>query len=159
MKTLVGKWKLFLMLALSLGTPTMLYAVEESFVASIRILSPMPVFERTPLVFPDLEVSESSRTIVVLPSDTGAASFDLVGGSDEGITASIVESEVSMTQGSTVIVVNAFTFGGCLGADGTGALSGSGKFSSCTIGGTALIPANPNFGMYTGTLTFRVVYQ
>jgi hypothetical protein len=134
------------------------YATDESFQVSIRILTALSISENQALSFPDTTATASIQTVTVAPTDGTAASFDIAGDSNLAITASISETSVGLTNGSTTITIDTFTFGGSCNADGTGTLS-SGSLAGCKVGASASIPANPTSGSYTGTLTFRVLYN
>ncbi len=148
-----------LMLVLGMVLSFQVYAADETFTASIQILTALSVTEQTALAFPTTEASTAAQTVVVAPTDSGAATFDIAGESNYAVTASIVESSLTMTNQNTSIVVDTFTFGGNLSSTGTGTLSASGGLTGARVGATANIPANPKSGSYSGNLTFRVVYN
>jgi len=159
MKKLMKRLTFVMLTGIALTFAGVLHAADESFTTSIQILTALSITEQSALLFPDTEASSSSQAVVVAPADSGAATFDIAGQGSEGITASIVENSVSMVNGSTTITVASFTFGGSLASSGTGTLSSGGSLNSCKVGATASIPANPGAGTYSGTLTFRVVYN
>ena len=138
---------------------TSAYAADSSFQSSLKILTPLSITAQSGLDFPDTESTAAQQTVVVAPTDAGAADFNIAGELNEAVTASVVEPSVTMTVGSTNIVVDTFTFGGALAADGSGTLDGTGALAGAKVGGTATVPANAESGTYTGTLTFRVTYQ
>ena len=145
-------------LAVGVLISTNVYAADESFQVSIRILTALSISENQALSFPTTEATSSTQTVTVAPSDSTAASFDIDGESGGAISASIAETNLALTNGSTTITIDSFTFGGSCAADGTGTLTG-GTLSGCNVGATATIPANPTNGTYYGNLTLRVLYN
>ena len=154
MKKLLGS----VIAILSLGMMNV-YAADESFQASIRILTALSITEQSALSFPDTEASASAQNVVIAPTGTGAAVFNIAGEASRPVTASIVQSNLQITNGSTTVTIGSFTFGGGLSSSGTGTLNGSGQLTGAGVGATAAIPANPQAGVYSGSLTFRVVYN
>ncbi len=141
-------------------------AADESFTASIRILTQLTIAEQAALSFPNTESSSSQQTVTVATTDGGAAQFLITGEASFGVSTSIVEASGTLTASGTsdTITVNNFTFGGSLDSAGDGNLSGSdnpGDTGTLTakIGADAVIPADADAEAYTGTLTFRVAYQ
>lgn len=146
--------------AAMLATPAM--ATDEPFVASITIYTPIVITETSPLSFGAIVGSGVPQTVVVAPIDPGAATFDLAGEPNMAITATIVEASLPITVGATTITIDTFTFGGSLtpgAGSGTGTLDATGALAGTAVGATANIPANPDPGLYSGTLNYRVVYQ
>ena len=137
----------------------MAYAADEAFNASIRILAALKITEQSALKFPDTEAASVAKTVTVANTNSGAATFNITGEGNSTVTASIVESGVTMSNNGTDITVGSFTFGGKLGSNGVGTLDSTGKLNGAAVGATASIPANPSAGNYSGTLTFRVVYN
>ena len=111
------------------------------------------------MIFPDTGATASIQNITVNTGDAGAAAFDIGGEASTAIQASIVETDLDMVVGGTTITVDTFTFGGSLAADGTATLDGTGNLTGANVGATAAVPANPDVGAYSGSLTFRVLYQ
>ncbi|MBF0351817.1 MAG: DUF4402 domain-containing protein [SAR324 cluster bacterium] len=136
-----------------------LHAADEAFNASIRIVAALAISETSALTFPQTEASTSTQQVAIGPNDSGAASFNITGEPNAGVTASIVEPSLEMTVGQTTITINTFTFGGALASNGSVSLNGSGSATGAKVGATANIPANPESGQYSGALTFRVVYN
>jgi hypothetical protein len=145
-------------LAVGVLISTNVYAADESFEVSIKILTALSILETQALAFPITEATSSIQKVTIAPSDSTAASFDIGGESGEAISASISETTLDLNNGSTTITIDSFTFGGSCAADGTGTLTG-GTLSGCKVGATATIPANPKNGTYSGNLTFRVLYN
>ena len=135
---------------------------DETFTASIRIFKAITVTELSALSFPATESSASSQTVSVGTSDSGAATFSINGDPDATISASIAEASLTLNQGSTNIIIDGFTFGGGLtsgNGSGSGTLNSAGALASAAaVGATANIPADATSGLYSGSLTFRVVY-
>lgn len=157
MKTFSRTIKMLLLGMSSLAMITAIQAEETTFTASIKILTALSITKVTDLSFPDTTASITSQDIVIAPEDSGAATFTISGDDLATVQASIVESSVTMTNGTTGIVIDSFTFGGDLSTTGQATL-GTGT-TSANVGATANIPGNPNSGTYSGSITFRVVYN
>ena len=158
MKSLIKKLKIFTVAAtgLILSTST-LYAVDQAFNVSITILTALGITKTSDLSFPTTASSGSIQAVTVAPADGTAATFDITGEPSTAITASIVEADVTLT--ASTIVVDTFTFGGGLAADGTATTTAGGAVAGAAVGATANIPASHAAGSYSGSLTFRVLYQ
>lgn len=135
------------------------YTLQRALEISITIGVPVSIVEESPLKFPDTLALGVPQNIVAQPSDPEAASFSISGKPESTIVASIVEPSLSMSIASSTIIVDQFTFGGSANPDGTALLNKQGKLTGLTVGATANIPANPAAGVYSGTLTLRVVYN
>ena len=157
MVKLSKSWLLGLLAAMVIAPNA--YATDEPFLASISIFSPIAITETSALSFGSVASASATQSVVVAPGDAGAASFNLSGQSNLAITASVVEPSLALVNGATTITVNSFTFGGGLAANGTANLSAAGTLNAANVGATAVVPANPASGAYTGNLTLRVVYQ
>ena len=137
---------------------TQAFATDEPFVASITVYSPIVITETAPMTFGAVMSTAAPQVITVAPTDAGAAAFDIAGQNGLAVTAAIVETAVTLTGGASTITVNNFTYGGSI-AGGTAAFNNQGAIAGAKVGASANVPANPSAGAYTGTLTFRVVYQ
>ncbi|MDH5561499.1 MAG: hypothetical protein OEY59_11675, partial [Deltaproteobacteria bacterium] len=111
MRTYLKKTKILFLAAIGLLYSYNAFAVDEPFIASITILAPLAVVETAALNFPTSESLATTQTVVVAPTDAGAATFNITGAATTGITASIVEASLSMINGASTIVVDTFTFG------------------------------------------------
>ena len=146
----------------SVVTATAAYAADESFESSIRLIEPVTVTEVTSLVFPE-QIAGTAQAVTITPDDTGAAQFNSAGEPSRNVTASILETSITMITGtgaaaSQQIVVNNFSYGGSVAPDGTGAFELDGTLNGIRIGATANIDADDQSGNYVGTATFRLVY-
>ncbi|MCP3926998.1 MAG: DUF4402 domain-containing protein [Desulfobacterales bacterium] len=126
-----------------------------SFLARIISSSNLSITIAKGIEFPITEQLPSSQNIVVSASDPGAAVFHVIGDPYDSITASL-PSSASITNGSNVITLNTFLFGGGFNTSGNGTLDNEGNITGY-IGATANVPANPSAGTYTGTITLTVV--
>ena len=126
-----------------------------SFMAKIRSASDLTITIAKGIEFPTTEQLSFSQNLIVTPTDPGAAAFNVVGDPYESLTASLPLS-VNLTNGSDIITLNSFTFGGGFNSLGNGTLDIDGNISGY-IGATAIVPANPASGTYTGTITLTVV--
>ena len=158
MKSLIKKMKIFTVAAAGLVLSTSsVYAVDQAFNVSITILTALGITKTSDLSFPTTASSGSIQAVTVAPTDGTAATFDITGEPSTAITASIVEADVTLT--ASTIVVDTFTFGGGLAADGTATTTAGGAVAGAAVGATANIPASHAAGSYSGSLTFRVLYQ
>ena len=158
MKSLIKKMKIFTVAAAGLVLSTSsVYAVDQAFNVSITILTALGITKTSDLSFPTTAASGSIQAVTVAPTDGTAATFDITGEPSTAITASIVEADVTLT--ASTIVVDTFTFGGGLAADGTATTTAGGAVAGAAVGATANIPASHAAGSYSGSLTFRVLYQ
>jgi len=115
------------------------------------------------LQFPTVVSASSSQTITVLPSDSGAAVFDVSGTPNSIVGVEIAEKSIQATSaGGKQIKIDSFTYGGSLvpAAKGaTGTLDASGNLTNMRIGASASVKNKQESGVYTGTLTLSVIYQ
>ena len=127
-------------------------ATDESFDATITLLAPIVITETQALSFPDT-IAGAITDVTVAPADGTAALFTATGEASASIARSIVEASIDMTDGSTNISVDTFVLSGAVAFDGTG------NINDFRIGATAHVEAADAAGAYTGSATFRVVYQ
>lgn len=107
-----------------------------------------------------------SSNVITAPTDSRAAIFNITGNTNVAVTASIVEASIDIVNivgnpnaaGNRMTVSN-WTYGGALAADGTAFTDGNGDLNNARIGATVTISANDAPGDFSGTATFRVVYQ
>jgi hypothetical protein len=148
--------KLITVLAISILTGTYAYASDLGFNATMKLKAPIALTKVTDLVFPDTNLTGSAFTVVVAAGDAGAANFNATGGKNRTITKSVVEASINMTAVDAVgsIAVDTFTFGGPT------AFSAAGVANGMRIGATAhILAATQDSDLYTGSATFRVVYN
>ncbi len=126
-----------------------------SFLARIISSSNLSITIAKGIEFPTTEQLPSSQNIVVSASDPGAAVFHVVGDPYDSVTASL-PSSATITNGSNVITLDTFLFGGGFNTSGNGTLDNEGNITGY-IGATANIPANPAAGTYTGSITLTVI--
>ena len=158
MKSLIKKMKMVTVVTASLLlSASSAYAVDQAFNVSIQILTALGITKTSDLSFPATASSGSIQNVTVAPADGTAATFDITGEASTAITASIVEANVTLT--SSTIVVDTFTFGGGLAADGTATTTAGGAVAGAAVGATANVPASHAAGSFSGSLTFRVLYQ
>ena len=146
--------KLFIMISLMMISGTVM-ATDQSFSVSLKLFQPITITKVQDLLFPDATITGSAFTVVVLPADSGAASFTAQGGKNRNITKSVVESSVNMAASGVAgnIAVDTFVLSGPTAFDATGNATG------IKVGATAHVLAGSLDGNYTGTATLRVVYQ
>ncbi len=150
-------------LTLGLGIVGSAQATDEPFNASMKLIAPIIVSETKALSFVEA-VAGTADTVITAAGDGEAAIFTATGEASRAVTGSVVESSITMTTGgggaTEQITVDTFTTGGNLSAlDGSAAFDGTGNLVDMRIGATANIDATDVAGDYTGSATFRLVYQ
>ncbi len=138
-------------------------AVTEPFQSTLTLIEPLTVTEVNSLRFPEQEAG-TAQALPVLPTEAGAAQFNITGEPQRGIVVNIVETSIEMITdggGSTAksITVDSFDFDGVNPIDGSGTLDVNGNLNNVRVGGTAHIEAEDVSGDYVGTATFRVIYS
>ena len=146
--------KLFVLISLLTISATV-YATDQSFNATLKLFKPITISKVQDLLFPDTTLTGSAFTVVVATGDSGAATFNAQGGKNRNITRSVVESSINMSASGVVgtIAVDTFVLAGPT------AFNASGDANGLKAGATAHILAASEDGDYSGTATFRVVYQ
>ena len=140
-------------LIILLGFSFQLFSTDETFNASISLLAPISITEINALSFPDA-VAGSNQSLTVLPTDAGAAEFNATGNANSNITVSVVEASINMSDGSgNDILVDTFA------VTAPASFDGSGNANGMKVGATANIEAADPAGSYSGSATFRVIYQ
>ncbi len=131
------------------------YATDQSFNATLKLYKPITISKVQDLAFPDTTLTGSAIDIVVAPGDSGAATFNAEGGKNRNITKSVVESSIDMSAPGVTgkIAVDNFILTGATAFDGSGNANG------LKVGATAHVLADSEDGDYSGTATYRVVYQ
>ena len=146
--------KLFILISLFALSATV-YATDQSFNATLKLFKPITITKVQDLLFPNTTLTGSAFTVVVLTGDSGAATFNAQGGKSRNITRSVVESSINMSAPGVVGTIAVDTFG----IAGPTAFDGSGHANGLKVGATAHVLAASEDGDYSGTATFRVVYQ
>ncbi len=137
-------------------------AAEERFDVGLRLIVPAFVSQDSNLQFPE-QIAGNAAQLVITPDGNGAAQFITTGEPLRAITASIVEPSIVMEIGeggtpASQIVVNNFTLGGSVDANGAGSLNSEGILGNIRVGATANIAAENQSGNYVGVATFRIIY-
>ena len=150
--------KCLTILALTMLVGSTAYAADQSFNATLKLKAPIIITPLTNLAFPDASITGSAQNITVAPADAGAASFSATGGKNRNITRSVVESSINMNAGvvGDNIAVDTFVLSGPTAFNGSGAILAA---SPIKVGATAHVLASNADGDYSGTATFRLVYQ
>lgn len=144
-------------------------AVDTTFNATMSILTALTVAKNADLAFGNYEAGIAT-VVTVAPGSAGVANFDITAGAaTTAVTISVVEPSINMITGagalpSEQIPVNNWTFGGVGVTDlggGTGSLTTDalGQFTGIEVGGDATLDGTDVVGAYSGSATFRVVYQ
>jgi len=156
--------KLAASVALGLGVVAGANAVDESFQATLRILTPISIVEDQAMDFGDTELGNSTP---IVASDLNGmyAAFTVDGDTTKTATASVVEASIEMITGDGAdstkkITVDGFAVGVGSSAGGDQLdFSGDGQVADIRVYGTANQEAEDIAGDYVGTATFRVVYN
>ena len=146
--------KLFILISLLTLSATV-SAADQSFNATLKLLKPITITKVQDLAFPGTILTGSGIDIVVATGDSGAATFNAQGGKNRNIARSVVESSINMSASGVVgtIAVDTFILAGATAFDSSGNANG------LKVGATAHVLAASEDGDYSGTATFRVVYQ
>jgi hypothetical protein len=160
MKSLINKISATITLA---SIATSAFATDEAFTSSMTLLAPIVITETSALTFANA-VSGQASTVTSSASSANAAQFTATGEASTAVTGSIVEANITMTTGDGIgstkqITVDSFTTGGDMDGSGAATFDGSGNLSNLRVGATANVLAEDIAGAYTGTATFRLVYQ
>ena len=151
-KRLVMK-KLFILISLLTLSATA-SATDQSFNATLKLIKPITITKIQDLLFPDGTAHGSAYDMVVATGDAGAATFNAKGGKGRNLARSVVESSVILSDGGgQTLTVNTFVVAGPTAFDGFGDANG------LKVGATLHVLASSHQGTYSGSATFRVVYQ
>ncbi|MEI6093085.1 MAG: DUF4402 domain-containing protein [bacterium] len=147
--------KLLALTGLGLLLVSNVHATDQSFSVALKLYKPITITKVQDLSFPDTTLTGSAFDITVATIDSGAATFNAQGGKNRNITRSIVESSINMSAPGVTgnIAVNTFSI------SGPTAFDSSGNANGLKVGAVAHVLAASEDGTYTGTATFRVVYQ
>jgi hypothetical protein len=154
-----NKLKVFSVFVSSMAVTLTGFAATATFTATIVVLTALSITAGANLDFGTIESSSSAQSITVSPEGTGAATFQIDGEPNDTVTVSVVESSISMSDGTNSMTVNAFTVGGTSCTGGAGTLDGAGNLDSCEVGATISVGAGQVAGTYTGSATLSVVYN
>lgn len=149
--------------ALGIGIAGSAKATDEVFNVTMSLVAPIVITETQALSFSNAGAGSAS-TVVTAPTDGTAAIFTATGEASTAVTGSVVEASIEMTTGDGVgttkrITVDTFTTGGDMDVAGSATFDGAGDLTNLRIGATANVQAEDIAGAYTGTATFRLVYQ
>ena len=138
-------------------------ATDEAFNVTMSLITPIVITETQALSFANTSQG-SAATVVTAPTDGTAAIFSATGAASTAVTGSVVEASITMTTGDGVgttkqITVDTFATGGDMDGAGAATFDGTGNLSNLRIGATANVEAEDIAGAYSGTATFRLVYQ
>lgn len=123
---------------------------------------PITITKVADLRFPSV-ISGFSQVVVVNPSDSAAAVFEITGFECSRIRADVIENIEFMTAGGGLsgdsIEIRDFTYGGSLDSLGQAVTDcTTGNLQNIRVGGTASISSTNNESFYEGTPTLRVLY-
>jgi hypothetical protein len=148
-----------LILILSLVAPAVTRATDMQFNIGISVITGLIVNRTKNLVFPDTMINGGTQLITVAPTDPGAAEFFAQGQKNKKVTSSVLFNTVTLSApgSSTNITVDLFTISGPNRlSKPPGSAPGTATFK---IGARATITPTTEDGDYTGTNTFRLVYN
>lgn len=143
----------------ALLTPAVSQATDMQFNIGISVVTGLIVNSTKNLVFPDTMITGATQTLTVAPEDAGAAEFFAQGQKNKKIAASVLLSTVTLSApgSSTNITVDIFTISGPSRlSNPSGGAPGTATFN---VGARAVITPSTEDGDYTGTNTFRLVYN
>jgi len=138
---------------LAVSGEAMATTTDKAFNITLNLFQAITITKAQDLLFPEQVITGSSFDVTVATGDTGAASFSAVGTANRSITRSVVESSIGMSNGTSTIAVDTFTFAGPT------SFNGSGNATGLKVGGTAHILNTSTEGNYSGSGTYRVVYN
>lgn len=147
------RFKMLVAVTMLIGSSA--YATDQSFNVSMKLFKPISITKVQDLAFPDTTLTGSAFNVSVLPADSGAATFSATGGNSRSITRSVVESSINMSATGVTgnIAVDTFAL------SGPTAFDSSGNATGLKVGATAHVLATSLDGNYSGSATYRVVYQ
>lgn len=104
-----------------------------------------------------------TQVITVSPVSGGAAVFDITGTPNMMVALTILPTRnAALYNGNQKITFDAFTFGGSVvdqGGTAIGTLDALGRLNNVRLGAAITLPRNVKPGLWSNTLTLRVVYQ
>jgi hypothetical protein len=147
--------KLLTVLVISIFIGNVASAATQAFNIALNLFAAITITKVQNLTFPDQTITGSAFNVVVASTDAGAATFNATGSNNRNITRSVVEASINMSAPGVTgnIAVDSFTL------SGPTAFNGSGNATGLKVGGTAHVLATSADGDYTGSATFRLVYQ
>ncbi len=128
-------------------------------VCTAQISYAIDIVEQSELRFPVTEGDVMTQLVVVTPLDSGAAVFNAQGDAGRRVVVSVARKKSDLKNGNRKIKVKDFTFGGSLtdaGGVGIGVFDSAGRLNNIRVGATAVVPANPTSGRYSGKLKLRL---
>ena len=142
-------------LTISATVPASTGTVNTAFSINMNLFAMITVAKVQDLIFSDATLTGSAFNITVATGASGAASFNATGTNNRSITRSVVQSSVNMTATGVTgtIAVDTFVLAGPTAFDASGNANG------LKVGATAHVLATSEDGNYSGSGTFRIVYQ
>ena len=139
------------------------FANDETLNVGMTLYTPFSITENQGLTFADTTIGAKVK-VTTTPADTSAAIFFATGEPNRTVIGSIVENRIFMTtgdgnRGRKRIRVNKFKTGGDMNATGIATFNNLGQLNNLRIGATAHVKANNIAGAYSGTATFRLLYN
>lgn len=130
---------------------------ETQFSAKCTLVSQIAVNKVQDLSFGE-QVAGVESNVTVAPGDPSAAQFKAEGEKNKAVTCAVLDKNIEMKNGNSSILVDNFTYGGDLSADGKASFNAGGKLNDLRVGGTAHIKNQTTPGDYIGKGTFRITY-
>ncbi|PCJ20801.1 MAG: hypothetical protein COB04_03770 [Gammaproteobacteria bacterium] len=129
----------------------------------ISVAASVVITEQQALNFGPI-IAYITQDIVIPPTDSGAAVFDITGDAYAQISVDVTNNRVTMTTGTgngntKKIVVNQWSYGGNVDSSGLGSLDQFGALTNIRIGATAAVKSSNIPGSYSGSGTVRIIYQ
>lgn len=163
-RLLIFSVTLLFLISATVMTPTTTEA-EEFQILSIAYAddgnhkNSLEVMVENNLYFSRVIQNETPISVTVLPSDPGAAVFSAKGSPYQKIIVKIKRKNMYHEVGDkNKIEIENFLYGGSLidtGKSGIGQLDRNGRINNMRVGGTAVIPYNPEPGSYSGYLELQ----
>ena len=105
-----------------------------------------------------------TQDIVIAPSDSGAAVFDISGDAYTQISIEVTNNRLNMVTGSgngssKKILVSQWSYGGTVDSNGLGTLDQFGSLTNIRVGATAAVKVSNIPGPYSASGTVRITYQ
>ncbi len=144
---------------------TSTFATDASFTITATLLENISLTNSQGLDFGNLTLVSSATPVVIAPTDPGAAKFSAQGTSNDAATGSVVETTAtvacttSASCGTDTMTISNFTLGGDMDSTGSTNFGATGELNNLLIGGTLTVDPSNRYGNYSGTATFRLVYQ
>ena len=149
---------------LGLGVVAGANALDETFQASLQLVTPLSIQEDQAMNFGESYVGSASA-IAANDANGYYASFTVNGDLTKTATASVAEASIEMTTGDGAdstkkITIDSFSVHvGTIAGSNQLDFSGDGQVADIRVYGTANQEANDIAGTYTGSATFQVIYN